>query len=49
MGKQYRSVIFYHNEEQKAAALASREELEKAGVFKNPIVTAIVPVRNNFV
>jgi peptide-methionine (S)-S-oxide reductase len=44
VGKQYRSVIFYHSEEQKAAALASKEELEKAGTFKNPIVTEIVPV-----
>lgn len=44
VGKQYRSLIFYHNEEQKAAALASKEELEKAGVFKSPIVTEIVPV-----
>ncbi|KKG12381.1 peptide-methionine (S)-S-oxide reductase MsrA [Methanosarcina sp. 2.H.A.1B.4] len=44
VGKQYRSVIFYHSEEQKAAALASKEGLEKAGAFKNPIVTEIVPV-----
>lgn len=44
VGKQYRSVIFYHNEEQKAAALASKEKLEKSGAFKNPIVTEIVPV-----
>lgn len=44
VGKQYRSAIFYHDEEQKAAALASKEELEKSGAFKNPIVTEIVPV-----
>lgn len=44
IGKQYRSVIFYHNEEQKAAALASKEKLEKSGAFKNPIITEIVPV-----
>ncbi len=44
VGKQYRSVIFYHSEEQKAAALASREKLEKSGNFRNPIVTEIVPV-----
>jgi peptide-methionine (S)-S-oxide reductase len=44
VGTQYRSVIFYHSEEQKAAALASKEELEKSGTFKNPIVTEIVPV-----
>ncbi|MDY9926453.1 peptide-methionine (S)-S-oxide reductase MsrA [Methanosarcina sp.] len=44
VGNQYRSVIFYHSEEQKAAALTSKEELEKSGSFKNPIVTEIVPV-----
>jgi peptide-methionine (S)-S-oxide reductase len=44
VGKQYRSVIFYHDDEQKAAAIASREKLEKSGAFKNPIVTEIVPV-----
>ncbi len=44
VGKQYRSVIFYHNDEQKAAALASKEKVEKSAAFKNPIVTEIVPV-----
>jgi len=44
VGKQYRSVIFYHNEEQKVAALASKEKLENSGAFKNPIVTEIVPI-----
>ncbi len=44
IGKQYRSVIFYHSEEQKVAALASKEKLEKSGTFRNPIVTEIVPV-----
>jgi peptide-methionine (S)-S-oxide reductase len=44
IGKQYRSVIFYHNDEQKAAALALKERLEKSGAFKNPIVTEIVPI-----
>lgn len=44
IGKQYRSVIFFHNDEQKAAALASKEKLEKSGAFKNPIVSEIVPV-----
>lgn len=44
VGKQYRSVIFYHNDGQKAAALASKEKVEKSAAFKNPIVTEIVPV-----
>lgn len=43
VGTQYRSVIFYHSEEQAAAARASKQELEQAGTFKRPIVTEIVP------
>ncbi|BAI61283.1 peptide methionine sulfoxide reductase MsrA [Methanocella paludicola SANAE] len=42
-GTQYRSVIFYHNKEQEAAARASKEKLQKSGKFKKPIVTEIVP------
>lgn len=42
-GSQYRSVIFYHTPEQQAAALATKEQLEKSGKFKRPIVTQIVP------
>jgi len=43
VGTQYRSVIFYHSPEQKAAALASKEKLEKSGKFGRPIVTQIEP------
>jgi peptide-methionine (S)-S-oxide reductase len=42
-GTQYRSVIFYHSPEQKAAAQASKEKLEKSGRFNRPIVTQIEP------
>jgi len=42
-GSQYRTVIFYHNEEQKRQALASKEALAKSGHFDHPIVTLIVP------
>lgn len=41
IGEQYRSAIFYHDEEQKALADASKQELAKSGRFKNPIVTEI--------
>ena len=42
-GSQYRSAIFYHDDAQKAAALASRDALEKSGKYKRPIVTEIAP------
>jgi peptide-methionine (S)-S-oxide reductase len=41
-GDQYRTAIFYENEEQKRAALASREALAASGDLKAPIVTEIV-------
>jgi len=43
VGKQYRSVIFYHTPEQQAAALASKERLEKSGRYRRPLVTEVVP------
>ena len=43
IGTQYRSVIFYHDEAQKAAALASKERLEASGRHRRPVVTEIVP------
>lgn len=43
VGTQYRSVIFYHNEEQKQIAEASRDRLQAAGAYRKPIVTQIVP------
>lgn len=41
-GSQYRSAIFYHNEEQRQLAMASQHQLEESGRFKQPIVTEIV-------
>ncbi len=43
VGSQYRSSIFYHTPEQKALAQKSKDELEKSGQFKRPIVTEITP------
>lgn len=43
VGEQYRSVIFYHNEEQRWLAAESKAELEKSGRFARRIVTAIEP------
>jgi peptide-methionine (S)-S-oxide reductase len=44
MGTQYRSAIFYHNEQQKAVAEELIGELNKAHLWKEPIVTQIVPL-----
>ncbi len=41
IGSQYRSAIFYHTPEQKAAAERSRTELEKSDRYPNPIATEI--------
>jgi peptide-methionine (S)-S-oxide reductase len=43
VGPQYRSVIFYHNDEQMQLAERSKQTLEATGVFASPIVTQIVP------
>ncbi len=43
VGTQYRSVIFYHNEEQKQVAEKYRKELATSGAWNNPIVTEITP------
>lgn len=41
IGSQYRSAIYYHSPQQQAAALASKEALEKSGRFSRPVVTEI--------
>jgi peptide-methionine (S)-S-oxide reductase len=43
VGTQYRSAIFYHSEKQKESAEKSKRDLEIKGVYKDPIVTEIVP------
>ena len=45
IGTQYRSVIFYQNNEQKQKAEKYKVELDKSGAFNNPIVTEIVPAQ----
>lgn len=42
-GSQYRSAIFFHDAEQEKEARESKAALEKAVIFKRPIVTQIVP------
>jgi peptide methionine sulfoxide reductase msrA/msrB len=43
-GPQYRTAIFYHNEEQKRQAEASKSELARSGRFSRAVVTPIVPL-----
>jgi peptide-methionine (S)-S-oxide reductase len=42
-GSQYRSVIFYHDEEQRRAAVASRDALDASKQHRRKAVTQIVP------
>lgn len=42
-GTQYRSAVFFHSEEQKKIAEQYKSQLDKAGVYKNRIVTEITP------
>lgn len=46
VGTQYRSVIFYHTEQQRALAEKYKKKLDEAGAFENPIVTEISPYTN---
>lgn len=45
VGTQYRSVIFYHDEQQKAVAEKSKADTEASGLWPDPIVTEITPFR----
>jgi peptide-methionine (S)-S-oxide reductase len=44
-GTQYRSIILYHSEDQRKAALKSYKEVTEAGVFADPIVTQLEPLK----
>lgn len=48
IGTQYRSAIFYHNDEQKQKAEKYKSELDKSGSYDNPVVTEIVPFKKFF-
>ncbi|MBI2327067.1 peptide-methionine (S)-S-oxide reductase MsrA [Candidatus Curtissbacteria bacterium] len=48
VGHQYRSAIFYQDENQRQIALSLKEKLEKSGIYQNPIVTEILPFTNFF-
>ncbi len=46
VGPQYRSVIYYHNEEQKVIAEKSKQSAEEVKLWDDPIVTEIAPLIN---
>ncbi|MGF7230538.1 peptide-methionine (S)-S-oxide reductase MsrA [Arachidicoccus sp.] len=48
VGTQYRSVIFYHNQQQMDEAQHYKEALQKSGAWDKPIVTAIEPYKSFF-
>lgn len=43
VGEEYRSIIFYHNENQKISAEKIKSKIEEEKIYKDPIVTEIVP------
>jgi len=45
-GSQYKTAIFYHDQEQKASAEESKLYLEQSGKYDEPIVTQILPYKN---
>ncbi|WP_040368562.1 peptide-methionine (S)-S-oxide reductase MsrA [Balneola vulgaris] len=49
VGEQYRSAIFFHNEEQKAIAEKSLKKTDASGLWDDPIVTTIEPLKNYYV
>ena len=48
VGPQYRSVIFYHNDEQKAIAEKSLKETDASDLWSDPIVTFVEPLKNYY-
>ena len=49
VGPQYRSVVFFHDEQQQQAAKHYKDKLDKSGAFAKPIVTEISPYINFYV
>ena len=45
IGSQYRSVVFYHDDQQRETAEKIKQEVDRSGKWKRPVVTAIEPAR----
>lgn len=48
IGPQYRTAIFYHNEEQRELAEKSKQKIDNSGRFSKPIATEILKYKNFF-
>jgi peptide-methionine (S)-S-oxide reductase len=48
IGEQYKSVIYYHDEEQRTLAEAYKTQLDSSGAWSDPIVTEISPLINYY-
>ena len=48
-GPQYRSAVFFHTQEQKAKAQKYKEELDKSGAFRAPIITEVSPFTSFYI
>lgn len=48
IGTQYRSIIFYHNDEQKQLATEYKQKLDQSGAFDRPVVTEISALTNYY-
>ncbi|MBC6489920.1 peptide-methionine (S)-S-oxide reductase [Flavihumibacter stibioxidans] len=49
VGPQYRSAIFYHNQEQKEKAEYYKEQLNRSGSWNSPVITEIAPYKNFYI
>ena len=49
VGDQYRSVVFFHDDEQREAAERSKAELDASGRYRKPIVTLVEPAQTFYV
>lgn len=49
IGTQYRSAVFYNNEAQQETAIKVKDKIAQSGIWEDPIVTVIEPLKNYYV